>query len=348
MTSKSQSQYRTVHSRLGKGLMLLAMMIAVWGLAACGSNNNGGSASPSASGSASASSGAAAGASESASPSPSADAGEKSGTITYQSETGPIEVPANPQRVVVLTGYTGDVLQLGVPLVGVDSWSLNNPKFADKLQGVAEVSDEDVEKIIELQPDLIIGASTTKNADKLKQIAPLVTYTYNKVDYLTQHLEIGKALNKEQEAQAWIDDFKKRAGEVGDEIKAKIGSDATVAVIETYDKEVYTFGDAWGRGTEILFQLMGLNMPPKIKEATAKDGYFTLSAEVLPDYAGDYIILSKDPGADTSFMQTATYKNIPAVKNNRVYEVDARTFYFNDALTLEWQLEFFKEKFLGN
>nr|WP_271754082.1 iron-hydroxamate ABC transporter substrate-binding protein [Cohnella sp. JJ-181] len=322
------------------------MMAAVFALAACGNSNNGNHSSPAASSQPAATASASQSASASPSASPSAEA--QTGTITYQSEAGPVEVPANPQRVIVLSGYTGDVLQLGVPLVGVDSWSVANPRFADKLQGVTEVSDEDLEKIIELQPDLIIGSSDSKNQDKLKQIAPLVTYTYNKVDYLTQHLEIGKALNKEKEAQAWIDDFKQRATAAGEEIKAKIGPDATVSVMEAYDKEVYTFGDAWGRGTEILFQLMGLNMQPKVKESTAKDGYFTLSAEVLPDYAGDYIILSKDPGADTSFQKTETYKNIPAVKNNRVYEVDSRTFYFNDAMTLEWQLAFFKEKFLGN
>ncbi|MFD2331778.1 iron-hydroxamate ABC transporter substrate-binding protein [Cohnella sp. GCM10020058] len=344
---KRQAHSQWNRTTIGSGLLLIALlMVAAFALAACGNNNKGSHASPAASSSAAATTGASESASASPSASPSAVA--QTGTITYQSENGPIEMPANPQRVIVLTGYTGDVLQLGVPMVGVDSWSLNNPKFAEKLQGVAEVSDEDLEKIIELKPDLIIGASDSKNLDKLKKIAPLVTYTYNKVDYLTQYLEIAKALNKEKEGQAWIDDFKKRAADVGEQIKAKIGADATVSVIEAYDKQVYTFGDAWGRGTEILFQLMGLNMQPKVKEATAKDGYFTLSAEVLPDYAGDYIVLSKDPGADTSFQQTATYKNIPAVKNNRVYEVDSRTFYFNDAMTLEWQLEFFKEKFLGN
>ncbi|MEH6976906.1 ABC transporter substrate-binding protein, partial [Bacillus pseudomycoides] len=46
----------------------------------------------------------------------------------------------------------------------------------------------------------IIGLSNIKNIDKLKKIAPTVTFTYGKVDYLTQHLEIGKLLNKEKEA----------------------------------------------------------------------------------------------------------------------------------------------------
>ena len=89
-------------------------------------------------------------------------------------------------------------MSLGVNLVGVDSWSKQNPRFDSKLKDVAEVSDENVEKIAELNPDLIIGLSNVKNVDKLKKIAPTVTYTYGKVDYLTQHLEIGKLLNKEK------------------------------------------------------------------------------------------------------------------------------------------------------
>ena len=50
-------------------------------------------------------------------------------TITYESENGPIEVPADPQRVVVLSSFAGNVMALDVNLVGVDSWSKMNPTF---------------------------------------------------------------------------------------------------------------------------------------------------------------------------------------------------------------------------
>ena len=269
-------------------------------------------------------------------------------TITYASENGPVEVPADPQRVIVLGSYTGNVMALDVNLVGADTWSMQNPRFQSKLQGVEEVSEENLEKIIELDPDLIIGLSNTKNIDKLKEIAPTVTYTYDKVDYLTQHVEIGKLLNKEKEAQAWVDDFKERANKTGEEIRAKIGEDKTVSVIEGFDKELYVFGDNWGRGTEILYQEMKLGMPEKVKEMALEAGYYALSPEVLPEYAGDYVIFSKNMDADNSFQETETYKNIPAVKNNQVFEVDAKEFYFNDPLTLDYQLEFFTKSFLGS
>ncbi len=229
--------------------------------------------------------------------SPASSSEAKSSTFTYQSENGPVEVPAHPQRVVVLTRFlTGNVMALGVPLVGVDEMSKTNPNFKEKLKDAEAVTDESLEKIIELNPDLIIGLSDIKNIDKLKQIAPTVTYTYGKVDFLTQQREIGKLLNKEKEAQAWIDDFDARAKKAGKEIKAKIGANATVSVIETFNKQLYVYGDNFGRGTEILYQEFGLPMPKKVKEATQKEGYFALSTEVMKDYLGDYVIFSKKRG----------------------------------------------------
>ncbi|MGC8227599.1 iron-hydroxamate ABC transporter substrate-binding protein [Pseudobacillus badius] len=267
--------------------------------------------------------------------------------ITYEAETGPVKVPADPKRVVVLQSFAGNVMALDVNLVGVDSWSKMNPRFAKQLKNAEEVSDENLEKIIELNPDLIIGLSTTKNIDKLKEIAPTVTYTYGKADYLTQHIEIGKLLNKEKEAQAWVDDFKKRAHSAGKDIKAKIGEDTTISVIENFDKQLYVFGDNWGRGTEILYQEMKLKMPEKVKKMALKDGYYALSLEVLPEFSGDYVVLSKNSDTDHSFQETDTYKNIPAVKNNRLFEVNAKEFYFNDPITLEFQLDYFVQHFLG-
>lgn len=270
-----------------------------------------------------------------------------SDTIIYESENGPVKVPANPQRVVVLGSYAGNVMALDVNLVGVDAWAKMNPRFKDALEDVEQVTDEDLEKIIELDPDLIIGLSNTKNIDKLNAIAPTVTYTYNKVDYLTQHIEIGKLLNKEEEAVKWVEDFRERARAAGEEIRAKIGEDATVTVIEGYDKQIYIYGDSWGRGTEILYQEMKLKMPEKVMETALEPGYYAISPEVLPEYIGDYVVVSKFSDQENAFLETETYQNIPAVKNGNVIEADANAIFFNDALTLEYQLEIFTKAFLN-
>lgn len=53
----------------------------------------------------------------------------KAATFIYESETGPVEVPVNPQRIIMLSGFTGNVIHLGGNLVGVDVWSKSNPTF---------------------------------------------------------------------------------------------------------------------------------------------------------------------------------------------------------------------------
>ncbi|MBH1941379.1 ABC transporter substrate-binding protein [Mobilitalea sibirica] len=270
-------------------------------------------------------------------------------TIIYESEEGPIEVPADPKRIVVLNSFvSGSVMAFDTDIVGVDSWAMANPRYAPFLEEAVEVSDQGLEKIIELNPDLIIAAPTNNNIDKLKQIAPTVVYTYGKVDYLTQILEVGKLLNRGEEAQAWIDDFKARAQKAGEDVKAVIGDEATISVVESFEKQLYVFGDNWGRGTEIIYQEMKLNMPEKVKEMALEAGYYALSPEVLPEYAGDYVIFSKNASADNSFQETETYQNIPAVKNNRVFEFDAAEFYFNDPITLDYQLQAFTDYLLGS
>ncbi|MCG5103197.1 iron-hydroxamate ABC transporter substrate-binding protein [Oceanobacillus alkalisoli] len=272
---------------------------------------------------------------------------DKGETITYESETGPIEVPANPKRVVILSGYTGNVIHLGVNVVGVDVWSKDNPTFAEELKDVAEVSEDDLEGILELEPDLIIALSTVNNLEKLEEIAPTVTFTWGKVDYLTQHIEIGKLLGKAEEATEWVEDFKQRAEQIGEEVRAKIGEDATVSVMEAYGKDLYVYGEDFARGTEILYDSMKLKMPEKVKEHASESGYYTLSAEVLPEFAGDYIVLSKYSEADTAFQETDTYKNIPAVKSGNVIDMQGEGASFSDPVTLEKQLTLFEEGFLG-
>lgn len=267
-------------------------------------------------------------------------------TITYQSETGPVEVPANPKRIVTLTNAP-NVIALDGNIVGVDKWTNMNPLFKEKLKGVEVVSPDSLEKIIELEPDLIIGSPSTKSLDKLKEIAPTVVFTWGKLDYLSQQIEIGKLLSKEEEAKEWVEDFKKRAQTVGKDIKAKIGEDATISVFETDAKSIYVFGNDWARGTELLYQEMGLNMPEKVKKVALEKGYHTLSLEVLPEFAGDYIVLSKNPEGDNSFLETDTWNNIPAVKSGRVIELNTKAITYSDPITLEYLLDIFKKEFLN-
>ncbi|MFZ2953688.1 MAG: hypothetical protein WA065_02575, partial [Trichococcus flocculiformis] len=62
-------------------------------------------------------------------------------TVTYTTVDGEeIAVPANPERVVVLSSYAGDLINFDINIVGVDAWSAGNPNFSEGLSGVAVVS----------------------------------------------------------------------------------------------------------------------------------------------------------------------------------------------------------------
>lgn len=277
----------------------------------------------------------------------SAEAEKDTETITYESETGPVEVPKDPKRIIALTNGP-NVLALEGNIVGIDEWTNANPLFADKLKDAEIVTEDNLEKVLELEPDLIIAGSHMKNIDKLSEIAPTVVYTWGKLDYLEQQVEIGKLLNKEKEATDWVADFQERTAAAGEKIRAKIGEDATVSVIESGNKEFYVFGDNYARGTEILYQGMGLKMPAKVEELALESGVYTFSSEVLPDFAGDYVIFSKNPDVDNSFTETELWKNIPAVKNGQVFEINTKASTYSDPITLETLLTYFEESFLGN
>lgn len=268
----------------------------------------------------------------------------KSETVTYESETGPIEVPANPQRIVALSNGP-NVHTLEGKLVGVDEWTKANPLFSEELENVEVVSENEPESILAQEPDLIIAGSHMENLEELQKIAPTVIYTWGKLDYLEQQLEIGKLLSKEEEAQEWVDDFSQRAEEVGDKIKAKHGEDVTVTVFETESKNFYVFGDNWARGTEVIYQAMGLTMPEKVEEDVRDEGYSALSLEVLGEYAGDFVVVSRNEG-DNAFMDSDMWKAIPAVENNQVIEIDTKASTYSDPITLEYLLAIFEKGFL--
>lgn len=272
-------------------------------------------------------------------------------TYTYKAANGKSisveKVPKNPKRIVVLGRFTGDVLQFGGHLVGVDLYSKQDPLFKDKLKNIATVSEENVEGIAKLKPDLIIGLSSAKNAEKIKKIAPTILYDYGAYSYLDQPIEIARAMNQEEKGKVWKKNFVSHMTEAGKKIKQRFGEGTTISILENFNKQLTIFGENFGRGSEILYQGMKLKMPQSVKEVTHKMGYATISQEALPKYVGDYLVVSYNPKEENSFMKSHTYQNLPAVRNKRVLLADQRIFNFNDSMSLDYQLKFFEKNLLN-
>ncbi len=270
-------------------------------------------------------------------------------TFTYKSYYGDVEVPVNAERIVILdTTAAGAILKFGEPgsVVGYEYWISTNPLYDEYLSEEAKIVDgTNVEHIIALEPDLIITYHGDSNIEEWQKIALTVEFGYGNYDYLEAIVKYAEVIGKGDEAEEWVTQFKIKTAELGTAVKAEYGEDTSITVYEAWGNEIYLYGDNWGRGTQIVYKEMGLVMPENVKEATKDSGYFSISSEVIPDYAGDFIILSQFEGAETSFLNTETWNNIPAVKKDRVLVANSESFYMVGPITLENQYELIKEFF---
>ncbi|CAH0343871.1 Iron(3+)-hydroxamate-binding protein FhuD [Bacillus sp. CECT 9360] len=263
-------------------------------------------------------------------------------TRIYHSENGDVKVPDKPKRIAMLAAtYAGNLLALGNTPIAVNEYPKNNKFYEGKLDKAEVITADSLEKLLALEPDLIITYSDDKNLKKYAEIAPTVSLTYDKYSYLEQHVEIGKIIGKEKEAKAWVAEWKEKAKAEKEKVQKAIGKDATAMVFEPFGKDLYVYGKNWGRGTEVIYQDLGLKAPEKVEKEVFGPGYKAISAEVIPEYAGDYIFVG-DGGAkaENSFMKTDVWKGIPAVQKNNVITFDSESFYFNDPISLEKEMEF--------
>ncbi|HEM3611020.1 TPA: ABC transporter substrate-binding protein [Streptococcus suis] len=262
--------------------------------------------------------------------------------ITYHGD-----IPKNPKKVVNFAySYTGYLLQLGID---VSSYSLdlekNSPAFGDKLKDVPQLTTADTEAIAAQKPDVILVFAGDDNLETLKEIAPVIEITYGKSDYLKMLTDVGQIFGKEKEAQAWLDQWDKKVATAKEELKGLIDTSSTFTVMDFFDKNIFLYGNNFGRGGELIYRALGFATPAKVQEdIISKEGWFGVSQEALPEYVGDYVLVNvndKTKEAATSLKESDIWKNLPAVKNGHVIEVDYNLFYFSDPMSLDLQIDAF-------
>ncbi|MGO2206365.1 ABC transporter substrate-binding protein [Staphylococcus xylosus] len=277
------------------------------------------------------------------------DSDKKEETKSYKLDSGKsIDIPKKPQRIaVVAPTYAGGIKYLGGDIVAVNEQVDSSKLLKDKFKGVEKIGENDVEKVAKAKPDLIVVYSTDKNIKKYNKIAPTVVYDYGKHKYLDQQRELGKLLGKEDKVASWEKEWKAQTNKDGQEIKDKIGEDATVSIFDEFDKKLYSYGPNWGRGGEVLYQAFGLKMPDKLNDLVKKEGWAEVKQEKIADYAGDYIVSTSEGKSKPAYEKTDLWQNIPAVQKDQVIQVQAETYWYNDPYTLEYMRKDLKEKFLN-
>ncbi|MCE5090433.1 ferrichrome ABC transporter substrate-binding protein [Staphylococcus devriesei] len=299
--------------------LLVALLVFVIALAACGNNSDDSSSKDS-----------------------------KKDTKSYTTDSGDkVKIPKNPKRIVVLgTTYAGGLKELDANIQAVAKNVDDSSVLKDKFKDVKKIDPENVEAVTKEKPDLIITYNTDKNLKKLKKIAPTVAFDYMKHDYKEQHLELGKIIGKKDKAQDWVDQWEDKTKDDGKEIKDAIGKDATVSIIKDFDKKIYVLGKTYGHGSEVLYDSFGLTMPSKVEKATKKEDLADISEEQIPEMTGDYVVTPVAKGADLSFGNKDVWKNTDAVKNGHTFKVDEGIYWLNDPYSLDYERKDLKKKLL--
>jgi iron complex transport system substrate-binding protein len=284
-----------------------------------------------------------------------AQSDEEAKTRTVKTVKGEVEIPANPKRVIT-DFYLADLLALGIKPLGSIQMSLNNPYIKDKVDGIEDIGTPvSIEKVLSLKPDLIIMQSD-ENYEKLSKIAPTVVIPYNSEgDFYGEFRKIADLVGKKDEAEKWIQSFEKKAEEARNQLKDKVRQDETFGIYELQEDKLYIFGDNWGRGSQVLYKALKLSPPEKMQELI-KQGtqYKELSLEALPEYAADNIFIttwSAQGNNDKKLEElknSAIWKNLDAVKNNQVYEMNFDNMYYADPYSLEGQLDLMVEKIMAS
>ncbi|WP_138753107.1 ABC transporter substrate-binding protein [Paenibacillus sinopodophylli] len=251
-----------------------------------------------------------------------------------------VTIPTEPKKIILLGDIPGDLLALGIKPAGND-WLGEPYVYKSELDGVVDIGyPHNMEKVIEIEPDLIVqagygGPDDEKIYEEMSKIAPTVIYNRDAVTY-DRIRELADIVGKKQVAEDWITSYESKAKATWEKIGLKDGETASVYLSLAGD--FYVMGHF--SLTMSLYQPEGFKASDKIQALIDKKEPFSLiSREVLPDFAGDHVFLLSLPGTEdekaaTELINSPLWKALPAVKNGHAYSASI-AWNASDPITME-------------
>jgi len=287
---------------------ILIAMMALFLLAACGNNN-----------------------SDTSTEKTDADKSESAG-YTVEHAMGSTTIKDTPKRIVILTNEgTEALLALGIKPVGaVKSWTGDPwyPHIAEDMKDAEVVGTEsevNMEAIIALKPDLIIGNKMRQEKvyDQLSKIAPTVFAETLRGNWQENFQLYAKAVNKEKEGQMVIADYEQRITDISEKLGDKVNQEISIVRFMAGDVRIYHKDTFSG----VILDQIGFARP----ESQNVDDFAERNAtkERIPAMDGDVIFYftyeTGDGEASTlekEWIEDPLFKNLSAVKAGKVYKVD--------------------------
>jgi iron complex transport system substrate-binding protein len=251
---------------------------------------------------------------------------ERSETRTVEHAMGTTQVPANPQRVVVLdTGELDDALALGVKPVGAVRIDVSTDflsHLGDQTEGiemVGSISEPNLEKIAALRPDLILSSTVRHETlyEQLNAIAPTVLAPDLGDTWKDNFRLYAEALGKSAEAEQMLTRFEERAAALGEEL----GTGKTLSIVRFLPGQIRLYSDKSFTG--VILTDIGLTVPPA---AVGADTFAELSPEQVTLAEADYLYVSTyGPAEDTNQAKVVggpLWKTLDAVRADQVHRLN--------------------------
>lgn len=275
---------------------------------------------------------------------------ESEETRTVTDVKGTVEIPANPQRIVDISGASDILSLLGYDVIGTaNSDGYDYTKFPSyledvlgdaKILGYSMLAEMDVEAIIGLEPDLIIISTVQeKMYDQLSKVAPVVMVELKQMDWKEDFMHVATIFGEEEKATAWIDEYLAKAEEVGKRIKETYGEEKSYLSFLASGGSLFIF-DSAGLGT-IFYDDMGLAKPEGMPEQE-NVSLPVVTYEGLAEINSDYIFAIATDEDLVTLKESSIWNGTEAVKEGNVIELPASP-YFNQGYSPIGRLAFIEE-----
>lgn len=207
-------------------------------------------------------------------------------------------------------------------VIGVDNWSIDSGEpLAKGFEGFGDFQGLNMEKTTKANPDIIIGLTGWAEADiqKLEElgIKLYIVQAQNVQDVYREILNMGKILNKEEQAQKLSDSVKSAFDEVSKKVSNLKQEEKPKVFYEVWNDPLMSAGKNTFINDLIVYS-GGIN----IVAEDGLEGWPEYSVENLIKNNPDVIIapMSLAPNADT-ILKDARFSEISAIKNKKVFIV---------------------------
>lgn len=262
-----------------------------------------------------------------------------------------VKLKKKPEKIAVLHfGYSEYLFALGVaPIATTDihmpkKFETLKPyqKEVSKMEDLGDSMSPNLEKLVQLQPDLIIaGSFQEKILDQLRKIAPVVIdkRDYQGLGWKETLQYYAKIVGEEEKAKQYIQKTEQTITDARKQFDKY--HDKTFVFLRPQSKG--SFGIVGSKGFEYYHEEgFGLKTPkdyPKEWKAVSLEGI----AKLNPDYIFFQDDLKRSQEAVKQAEKDQVWKNMEAVKNGHVYYLDV-SLNTGSPLAVELAAKTIKEK----